>query len=264
MSWFLLVLEAFEELLAATVNADAPGLERTCDVLVLRLYRDAGTNRGAVNPKEFESCMLASARAMLPESWGAQQEGAWVACWECIATELEATQKLPAKYDNVVTRFVEQLSSTQKTDVGTKAFKRLFEETPKAESYFKQSNSKLAFIVSKNLDSAAKLFKDPATQVVELQQLGLKHIMFQASTRFFQPFVSAIMKEVQLITKDELAIEGLNWALCVMGSIMVQTIETNATPTLKAVVRDDVKSFNRALSKTPRGERSRAMLGFGG
>jgi len=257
-SWFNLVLESFEELLAATLNANKGAFESACDVLSLQLYRQA---KGPVRLKEFQTCMLASARAMLPQIWDSQHEKAWISCWECIANYMEPTLKLPAKYDQAVTRFVASMSEEAKKTVGTKAFSRLFREQPKAENFFKQSNAKLAFIVGKAIDMAVQIFHEPVRLVAEITQLGLRHIMFQASTRFFQPFITAVMEELQAVTKDELVIEGMNYALCVIGSIMVRTIETNATPALKAVVRDDVTTMKKALGASGRGDRSRAVLG---
>mmetsp|Transcript_96384 Transcript_96384/g.171323 ORF Transcript_96384/g.171323 Transcript_96384/m.171323 type:complete len:571 (+) Transcript_96384:19-1731(+) len=260
MSWFSLVLKNFEQLLAGAVNANAPSLESACDVLALQLSKEANGN---IALKEFQTCLLASTRALLPEVWDAQHESAWISCWNCIAEQLQQTLPLPARYEKAVAKLVGGLSDEQMKRIGAQSFVRLFQEHPRAENYFKQSNARLAFIVEKGLEMSVKIFQDPVRMVDEVTSLGLRHIMFQASAKFFQPFVTAVMAEVQVACRDELGIEGLNWALCVIGSIMVRTLEQGSTPILKAVVRSDTKELKRALSKTPRGDRTKAILGSG-
>ncbi|CAK9002318.1 unnamed protein product [Durusdinium trenchii] len=120
---------------------------------------------------------------------------------------------------------------------------------------------RLAFIVGKALDFSARLFDEPALMVDEMTQLGLKHIMFQAQSQFFQPWVSALMAEIQQITADEEVVQGMNYALCVIGSIIAQAVETGSTPVLQAIVNDDVKALKSALRATPRAERAEAVLG---
>lgn len=259
MQSFNMVLASFEQLMAAACNADEGAMEGACDVLALQLNRAQA--RGGANLKQFQTCMLSSARALLPEVWDAQHEGAWIKTWECIAAQLEKTLALPSRYETLVRKFVTGMAEKDKHQIGLKAFERLFKEHPKSENFFKQNNARLASFVAKSLDMSVQLFQEPQRMVDEITQLGLRHIMFQASTRYIQPFVSSIMAEVQRTCKDALAVEGLNWALCIIGSIMYRTIETGATPILKAVVRNDVKGLKKALSKTPKGDRNAAILG---
>lgn len=259
MQCFSLVLASFEQLIAAACNADEGALEASCDVLSLQLNRTQA--KGAANLKQFQTCMLSSARALLPEAWDAQHEGAWIKTWECIAAQLEKTLVLPPRYETPVRKFVTGMAEKDKHQIGLKAFERLFKEHPKSENFFKQNNARLASFVVKSLDMSVLLFHEPQRMVDEITQLGLRHIMFQASTRFVQPFVSSIVAEVQRTCKDAITVEGVNWALCIIGSIMFRTIETGATPILKAVVRNDVKGVKKALSKTPKGDRNQAILG---
>eukprot|EP00930_Biecheleria_cincta_P004831 TRINITY_DN105760_c0_g1_i1.p1 TRINITY_DN105760_c0_g1~~TRINITY_DN105760_c0_g1_i1.p1 ORF type:complete len:575 (+),score=140.58 TRINITY_DN105760_c0_g1_i1:14-1738(+) len=259
MQCFSVVLASFEQLIAAACNADEGALEGACDVLALQLNRAQA--KGAANLKQFQTCMLSSARALLPEAWDAQHEGAWIKTWECIAAQLEKTLVLPPRYEIPVRKFVTGMAEKDKHQIGLKTFERLFKEHPKAENYFKQNNARLASFVVKSLDMSVQLFQEPQRMVAEITQLGLRHIMFQASTRFVQPLVSSIVAEVQRTCKDALTVEGVNWALCIIGSIMFRTIETGATPILKAVVRNDVKGLKKALSKTPKGDRNQAILG---
>eukprot|EP00913_Durusdinium_trenchii_P024501 g23000.t2 len=156
---------------------------------------------------------------------------------------------------------VRSLTREQRLKLGTKSFDRLFHDQPEISNYFKTSNMRLAFIVGKALDFSARLFDEPALMVDEMTQLGLKHIMFQAQSQFFQPWVSALMAEIQQITADEEVVQGMNYALCVIGSIIAQAVETGSTPVLQAIVNDDVKALKSALRATPRAERAEAVLG---
>jgi len=260
MSWFSLVLKNFDQLLAGVANGSAATLESYCDVLSLQLSKQA---RGKVNLNEFQTCLLSSTRALLPEVWDAQHEAAWIACWKCIADQLQQVMHLPAKYEKAVVKLIAGLSTEQVKQIGSQSFVRLFKDHPRAENYFKQSNARLAFIVQKALEMSVQIFQDPVRMVDEITSLGLRHIMFQASTKFFQPFVTSVMSEVQLVCKDELGIDGLNWAMCVIGSIMVRTLQQGSTPILKAVVRNDSKALKKAISLVPRGERAKAIVGEG-
>eukprot|EP00913_Durusdinium_trenchii_P024500 g23000.t1 len=165
------------------------------------------------------------------------------------------------RYVKHVQRFVSGLTREQRLKLGTKSFDRLFHDQPEISNYFKTSNMRLAFIVGKALDFSARLFDEPALMVDEMTQLGLKHIMFQAQSQFFQPWVSALMAEIQQITADEEVVQGMNYALCVIGSIIAQAVETGSTPVLQAIVNDDVKALKSALRATPRAERAEAVLG---
>lgn len=258
MTWFVPVLKSFGSLVAAVVNADEASLENICDLVSLELSHVA---KGRINFKEFSTPMLASLRSLFPLIWDSNYETAWIKVWQCISTKLQASVELPAKYNNSVNQYIAGLSDKEKKSIGSKAFDRLFKEEPKAERYFKQSNARLAFIVALILDLTAAIFAEPEKVVAEVTQLGLKHIMFQAEPAFFQNFVSAIVSEVQVVCKDPVAVEGVNWALCVIACLMVRTMEQGSTPLLRAVVNNNVKEVKKALNNVGRAARSEAVLG---
>lgn len=260
MSFIQVLLQLFEQLLAPAVNADEGGLDCACDVAALRLFREVP---GQVLVKDFQTCLLASARALLPDGWDSKHESAWIAVWTCIADRLEQSLPLPSKYQKPVQNFVAGLSTDQRQKLGKRSFERLFREHEQVSNHFNQSWMRLAFIISKTLDMAVRLFHEPAQMFDELTQLGLKHIMFQADSQFFQPWVAALVAEIQLICQDEKVVDAMNFALCVIGSIIGQALEAGATPILKAIVTDDVKALKKALAATPRGQRAEAILGRG-
>jgi len=260
LSFIQVLLQLFEQLLAPAVNADEGGLDCACDVTALRLFREVP---GQVLVKDFQTCLLASARALLPDAWDSKHESAWIAVWTCIADRLEQSLPLPSKYQKPVQNFVAGLSTDQRQKLGKRSFERLFREHEQVSNHFNQSWMRLAFIISKTLDMAVRLFHEPAQMFDELTQLGLKHIMFQADSQFFQPWVAALVAEIQLICQDEKVVDAMNFALCVIGSIIGQALEAGATPILKAIVTDDVKALKKALAATPRGQRAEAVLGRG-
>lgn len=258
MSFTQILLSFFEELLAPVINGQVGEAEVAADIVALRFFREA---QGEVQFKEFKTSMLASSRSLLPDTWDTSHETAWIAVWDCIAEHLERALPLPRRYVKAVQHFVAGLSKEQRYQLAVKTFDRLFRESPEVSSYFKSSNTRLAFIVNKALDSAARLFDEPAQMVEEMQALGLKHIMFQAQAKFFHPWVSAMVAEIQQICQDEEVVEGMNYAMCILASIMGQAVETGSTPVLQAVANDDVKALRRALQAAPRAARFEAALG---
>lgn len=257
MSYTKILLSFFEELLAPVVNGQVGEAEVAADIVALRFFREA---QGEVQFKDFKTSMLASARALLPDTWDTTHETAWIAAWDCIAEQLERAIPLPCRYVKAVQHFVAGLSKEQRHQLGVKTFDRLFRES-EVSSYFKSSNMRLAFIVKQALDYSARLFDEPAQMVEEMQALGLKHIMFQAQAKFFHPWASALVAEVQQICQDEEVVEGMNYAMCIIASIMGQAVETGSTPVLQAVANDDVKALKRALQAAPRAARFEAALG---
>ncbi|CAE7403204.1 SETD3 [Symbiodinium natans] len=252
-----ILLQLFETLLAPAVNGDEGSLDCACDVAALRIFREIS---GPILLKDFQTCLLASARALLPDGWDSKHESAWIAVWTCIADRLEQSLPLPGKYAKPVQSFVSGLSTEQRQKLGKRSFERLFREHEQVSHHFNQSWMRLAFIVSKTLDMTVRLFHEPAQMYDELTQLGLKHIMYQADSQFFQPWVAAVVAEIQLICHDEKVHDGMNFALCVVGGVIGQALEAGATPILKAIVTDDVKALKKALAQTPRSQRAEAVL----
>lgn len=258
MSWIRLVLANFDQLVGAVANADEAALEGACDVISLQFHRGAS---GKIVLKEFQAVLLASFRMLLPLVWDSQREAAWTQMWTITSEKLQQCMPLPLKYEKPVAAFLSSLSVEEKKQFGTKVFDRLFTETPKAQNYFKLSNARLGYLVAKGLDLCGNLFKEPSKTVEEVTALGLRHIMFHADPKYFQPFVSACTAEVQKRSKDEDVIQGVNWALCVIATIMLRTLEEGATPLVKAMVKNDVKGVKRELAKAPKSERASWALG---
>merc|ERR1711972_843760 len=59
---------------------------------------------------------------------------------------------------------------------------------------------------------------------------------------------------------DETVIEGVNWSINVIASIMARTVEQGSTPILMAALNNNVKELKKCLASQPRGSRAKAML----
>ncbi|CAK9002322.1 unnamed protein product [Durusdinium trenchii] len=103
MSHLQLLSDLFEQLLAPHVNAQPGEAEIAADLLALRFFREA---QGELQLKDFKTSMLASARALLPETWDTTHENAWIAVWDCIALHIRRAMPLPGRYVKHVQRFV--------------------------------------------------------------------------------------------------------------------------------------------------------------
>lgn len=59
---------------------------------------------------------------------------------------------------------------------------------------------------------------------------------------------------------EETVIEGVNWSINVIASIMARTVEQGSTPILMAALNNNVKQLKKCLASQPRGSRAKAML----
>merc|ERR1712228_800843 len=136
-----------------------------------------------------------------------------------------------------VQKLVTSLDQAEKTSFAFSVFKNLFDEAPVAQDYFKQSNTRLIFIVSRALDMCTELYQEPTRTVNDIVSLGIRHIMWNIPTTFFEPFVRVMLCECNArYSEHPLAIQGLKWSLTVISHIMVQTIDEGSSPLITAVV----------------------------
>jgi len=209
---------------------------------------------------DYKLCMLATLRSLLPKSWSIAHEQAWISMWDGIEEILNKNRSLPAKYEKAVEKFVSTLPDDEKKQFGLNAFNRLFDKVPKAESHFNTSNARLSILAAKGLDMAMDMYKTPTRAVNEVTTLGLRHIMYNIETSYFEPFVEALVEEVRMFTTDELVIEGLEWSLSQIACIMVFTIDEGSNPLLKAVIANSPKMVKAALAGVARNKRAEACL----
>ena len=84
--WMKEIMACFDNI--ATNISNSARLQEECDALTLRIARVV---KGDVNFGEFESCMLASLRALLPKDWSTAHEVAWSWLWDNMERLLRST-----------------------------------------------------------------------------------------------------------------------------------------------------------------------------
>jgi len=257
LSFIKLVQECFEGLVSATVKGDEGRLELESNLITLRLNKDVV---GDFRLSDFKTCMLASLRSLLPESWSIAHEQAWIGMWEAVEKIVMSSMALPKKYEKAVHKLVSDMGEEEQKKFGLKAFNRLFDAHPKTEDYFITSNSRLSVLMSIALKMSNDMYREPTRMVNETTSLGLRHIMYNIPTVFFEPFVSAIVEELKTISTDALAIEGVEWSLTQIACIMVYTIDEGSNPLLRAVIANSKKDVKAALSGVARKDRAEVCL----
>jgi len=257
LTYIKIVQQCMDRLVSATAKGEQTRLELEVNVVALRMHKDV---EGDLRLGDFKLCMLASLRSLLPKSWSIAHEQAWVSMWDAVEQILNANRALPAKYEKAVEKFVTTLPDDEKKTFGLNAFNRLFDKVPKAENHFNTSNARLSILAAKGLDMAAAMYSTPTRAVNETTTLGLRHIMYNIETSYFEPFVQSMVEEVRNITTDELVIEGIEWALMQIACIMVFTIDEGSNPLLKAVIANSPKMVRAALAGVARKDRADACL----
>merc|ERR1712232_190960 len=144
--------------------------------------------------------------------------------------------------------------------MGIEVFTLMFTTCPEFENFFKASNERLGFIFSKIVDMGRDVYSEPTRLVDEAKAIGLRHIMYNADTSFFEPFVKCCIDVCAKNTQDNMAIEGLAWSLNIIASVMKRAITEMSSPILKAVVANSAKQVKKALAATARGDRHRVCL----
>jgi len=252
-----IVQDCFDRLIAAVATNQDSQLQVEANVMSLRMHKDV---KGKFKPGDFKMCMLSSLRSLLPKSWSTSHEDAWTTFWDKVAKMLSDCVVMPSKYEKAVEKLMQEMQDDEHKSFGVNAFNRLFDSHPGAENYFKSSNSRLNVLALKGLELAAMMYKEPTRVANEVAALGLRHIMYMVSVEFFEPLVNAMVEELRTHTTDVKAVEGIQYTLTLIGTIMVTTVNEGATPLLTAVATNSVKGVQRALAVVPRGKRADVCL----
>jgi len=252
-----IMLDHFDGLVRDTCQLGQ--LQEQTDILAMRICKEC--KAGQYKLSEFKICVLASMRSLIPATWDTKHEKAWVWLADSIEAMIKDSLPLPPKYERPVRRFLnEDMNNKEMRDMGLRAWYRLFKKNDQVEILFKQSNERLKFIAEQALLYCQKIYKDPAGVNTEIQELGTKHIMWRVKPTYFQAFVQCLDEEIRELTDDVNVINGINWSLTVVATIMARTVENGSTPLLMAALSNDVKGLKAVLAEIPRGVRGRAML----
>lgn len=252
--WMSLVLEQFDNIVANV--ASSYRLQEECDVLSLVLSRYTGP----INLPEFKAVTLASLRSLVPKEWDSDHEVAWNWLWENVERMLKSMMGKPQVQEKAVERFIVSLGEDEINHLRRELFKRFFQLAPAGQDYFKQSTTRLFFIVDKIIELTVEIYKNPKGMVTELSALGLRHVGYAIPTELFSPFVSSAVDVVRAMTNDENAEVGFRWALTLVAKILVRTILEGSTIVMKAVNTNSEKALKKAISVAPRGRRSTDLL----
>lgn len=252
-----IVQQCFERLIAAVAQNDDARLELESNIMSLRFHKDVKTQ---INPKSFQTVMLASLRSLLPKIWSIAHENAWITMWEMITGFLHTSLGLPKKYEKAVDLMMQEMDGDEHKDFGIGAFNRLFDAFPQSESYFKASNARLNFLAGKALYLATQMYKEPTGVLNETMGLGLRHIMYNVSVEFFAGFVTALVEELKVHTNDEMAIEGVEYTLTLIATTMVNTINEGQNPLLRAIAVNSPSGVKKALGALSRQDRAGRYL----
>jgi len=251
-----IMLDEFDNLVTDTCRMGQ--LQEQTDILAMRIAKDV---KGVIKTSEFKVCMLAAMRSLIPKRWDTMHEKAWAWIWDSIDTQLKLSLALPSKYEGPVNRFISEMDPTTMGDIGLKVWLRMFVKEPAVENVFKQSNERLKWIAIQAMLYSAAIYRDPTSMNVQMQQLGLKHIMFRVNPAYFALFVECIDEELkERVECDENTINGINWSLTVIACILARTVEAGSTPLLIAALNNNVKALKYELSIQQRGKRGMAML----
>jgi len=255
-TWIAMVISSFDHLVVAVVNEDDARL--LCEVTLLAIRGHKGARKPSL--RDFQVCMMTSMRALVPQRWDSEHERAWMHVWAIIEEPATAVMALPAKYEKSVETFVTGLAPETKHEIGLEVFNKMFKQYPKSENFFKQSNSRLCFIVAKAIDIAAQLFTEPDACVNEVLALGLRHIMYKVPTDFFGPFATFIADEIEARCDSPLASEGFRWSLDLVSYTMMRAVEEGSSPLLIAIAENDAKKVKKALGGAGRVDRAKMAL----
>jgi len=257
-TYIKIVKDCFQGLVAACVSGDDQRLNLESSIMALRIYRDV---KDRYQIKDFKVCMLASLRSRLPKSWSIDHEAAWARMWDMVTDTLGKTLPLPQKYEKEVAKLINNMDPEEKRQFGLNAFNRFFDTAPKSEDFFKASNNRLSMLAQKGLDMTLQMYTDPTQTVKDAQSLGLRHIMYSVKNGFFEDFVNSIVEEIRSRYPDSHdAIDGIEWALGQIATIMIYTIEEGSNPLLMAVVANSPKKVREALKPLARKDRAMYCL----
>lgn len=254
-TWMLEILFSFDAMVGFFSNNTR--IREECDILLLRLSKH---NQKEVVLSEYKACMLAALRSMLPRSWTGVHEEAWVWLWDTISRLLEDGRGKPEIHEPALKSLYDSISDLGKYRLRNSIYASFFAFAPTGQSFFKQSNTRLHFIVNAVFDMTLKIYAEPAEMVSDISALGLRHVGMGIPPELFAPFVSAAVERVQLLHPDKDAMEAFMWSLDLIAKILIRTIREGSTVVMKAINVNSASQLRRALDMAPRRERAEWVL----
>lgn len=254
-TWMPVVLDSVERIVLH-INSGLRIKEETF-LLALRLNNFPS---GSVNLSDFKSCLLAALRSTLPQLWTPKHEEAWTFLWDNVVKSVTQAMERTKPYEAALSQAYESFTPGRFRKIQKEFFTSFFELAPIGQNYFKQSLTRLLFIADKVLTYSLEILKQPKKMVSEMSALGLKHVGFGIPTDLFTPFITGCIRVFRRHCPKEEAKEAFEWAVILVGVVLVRAIKEGSTVVMTAINANNVKSLQKALAAAPRGERATWLL----
>ncbi|CAE7221390.1 unnamed protein product [Symbiodinium pilosum] len=252
--WMYEVLDCFDAIVRNIANSFR--LQEECDVLSLRFAKLPGP----ILLAEFKAVMLASLRSLVPQDWDTKHEEAWDWLWSNVEKILGKELGKAVERERRVSRYVGSLEDETKHVLSRKIYTKFFAVAPEGQNYFKQSSTRLQFIIDRVVEMTLSMYQSPVRMVDEISALGLRHVGYGIPTEFFNPFVQCCVEVLRDLTGDQKLCDGFSWSLGLISRILVRTINEGSTLVMKAINLNSAKMLKKALTPVPRSKRALCML----
>ncbi|CAE7369292.1 unnamed protein product [Symbiodinium natans] len=252
--WMYEVLDCFDAIVRNVANTFR--LQEECDVLSLRFAKVPGV----VILVEFKAVMLASLRSLVPQDWNTKHEEAWDWLWSNVEKMLGKEIGKAADRERRVSRYVGSMEDETKCTLSKKIYTKFFTVAPEGQNYFKQSSTRLQFIIDRVVEMTLSMYQSPCRMVDEISALGLRHVGYGIPTEFFNPFVQCCVDVMREITNDAKLCDAFAWSLGLVSRILVRTINEGSTLVMKAINMNSANMVRKALVPVPRSRRALSML----
>ncbi|CAE7474850.1 unnamed protein product [Symbiodinium microadriaticum] len=253
--WMHIVLERFDSM--ATNVANTNRLQEECDVLSLLLAKH---KQGAIVLPQFKAVMLASLRSMVPKDWDMDHEVAWNWFWENMERMIKKMLGVPQNYAKVLKKLLSSLDEETIQRTRQAVFSRFFELTPTAESFMKQSSTRMYYIADKIMEMTMDIYESTRHVVDDISGLGLRHVGYGVPTEYFPPMVQAYCEAIERLCPDKFGPEAFGWSLSLITKILTRVILEGSTVVMKAINTNQESAVRQAVAVAPRGRRAIEVL----
>ena len=252
--WMHIVLPRFGAM--ATNVANTTRLQEECEVLSMLISK----YKGQILLPQFKAVMLASLRSMVPQDWDMDHEVAWNWFWENMEKMLKKLMGVPQNYCKVLHKFLSGLDEASITRTRQAVFARFFELTPSAESFMKQSSTRMYYIADRIMEMTMEIHENTRQVVDDISGLGLRHVGYGVPTEYFPPMVQAYCDAIEDLCHDESVSEAFQWSLSLITKILTRVILEGSTVVMKAINTNQESAVRQAVSVAPRGKRAMEVL----
>eukprot|EP00434_Breviolum_minutum_P018516 symbB.v1.2.016329.t1/scaffold1222.1/size194531/3 len=154
-----------------------------CDLLSLRIDKvTQGPARALDSASQSNLCrasisvcteIYAVGKPFALQEWDTQYEVAWNWLWDNVAQLLVKTLGASYPWEVAVVRLFTSLAEEPRYQLRASIYDRFFESTPAGQEYFKQSDTRLHFIIEKVFSFSQDIYSDPWQIIDDLSALGL-------------------------------------------------------------------------------------------